>query len=40
MKNRKLTQINEGNLLSESQLKAKQIAEKSGIDRKIVDIAL
>jgi 5-methylthioadenosine/S-adenosylhomocysteine deaminase len=38
LKNRKLSHIDEEKLISESQLKAKQIAEKSGIDRKIVSI--
>jgi 5-methylthioadenosine/S-adenosylhomocysteine deaminase len=38
LKNRKLGHIDEEKLISESQLKAKQIAEKSGIDRKIVSI--
>jgi 5-methylthioadenosine/S-adenosylhomocysteine deaminase len=38
LENRKLRQINERNLISESQLKAKKIAEKAGIDKKIVNI--
>jgi 5-methylthioadenosine/S-adenosylhomocysteine deaminase len=38
LKNRKLSHIDEEKLISESQLKAKQIAEKSGIDRKIISI--
>jgi 5-methylthioadenosine/S-adenosylhomocysteine deaminase len=37
LKNRKLTQIKETDLISDSQSMAKRIAEKSGIDRKIVD---
>jgi hypothetical protein len=32
-----LTQIKETDLISDSQSMAKRIAEKSGIDRKIVD---
>jgi 5-methylthioadenosine/S-adenosylhomocysteine deaminase len=38
LKNRQLTQVNEENLILDAQLKAEQIAEKSGIDRKIVNV--
>jgi 5-methylthioadenosine/S-adenosylhomocysteine deaminase len=38
MKNHQLTNVNETNLILESQLKAKQIAEKSDINRKIMGL--
>jgi 5-methylthioadenosine/S-adenosylhomocysteine deaminase len=39
LKNHQLIQVNEENLILDAQPKAKQIAEKSGIDRKIVHLS-